>query len=196
MDYKFKKMDEMKRNLLMNSFFITFGIIFAISAQEKTPQIEKNIRVTVNGDKVTVDTMSWTIEKDLDLDFEQEFFTHSDSTHKVTIIKKGNDKQKMITVNTSTDQPGNEMLIETLVDENGDSSVIKTIVIKSQDSEDFKFRFPEVPPVPNAPDFKFITQMKDPLGALLEDSDYEIIDFRKKEKNGVETIRIKRKRKY
>ncbi|MFB6340558.1 hypothetical protein ACE01N_05625 [Saccharicrinis sp. FJH2] len=179
----------MKRNLLFNSLVVTFGVIFAISAQDKTKKVEKNVQVVVKDGKVVMDTVIWT---DVDSDMDYSFAT--DSTVNVFVIKKGDGKEeKIIKINAMHGTPGKEMKIKTIVDGDGDTSVVKTIILSNGFDHDLNFTVPPPPPPP-LPKIKFRTQNYDPLEAVLNDPDYEILDYTKKEKNGVERIEIKRKK--
>ncbi|MFB6317522.1 hypothetical protein [Saccharicrinis sp. FJH54] len=180
----------MKRNLLFNSLVVTFGVIFAISAQDKTKKVEKNVQVVVKDGKVIMDTVIW---KDVDGDMDYSFTT--DSNVNVFVIKKGKGKEqeKIIRINSTGNLPGKEMKIETIVDGEGDTSVVKTIVLSNGFDHDFNFKVPPPPPPP-VPKFRFIEKNSDPLEAVINDPGYEILDYSKKEKNGVEKIEIKRKK--
>lgn len=181
-------MDEMKRNLLINSFFITFGIIFAISAQDKSPKnVEKNVKVIIKDGKVITDTVIRNEINGEDFDF----ISMEDSTVNVLVIKEGPSKKKIIEIRPDKGAE-KEAHIETIVGEDGDSMLVKSFVFSNGFDKEIVFKMPDLPVPPHMPHLKFTTKSSDPVEMLLNDPDYEILDYDKKVRKGVETIKIKR----
>ena len=188
----------MKRNLLMNCLLLAFGVVVAISAQDKTEKkINKEIRVMVKDGKLCSDTLVWTSDSMADMDFISEI--HSDSVHVIKINKSPGQAGKsfFITSSSTGNLPAERIIVEKIEDGEGDSIEVKTILIKQPRMGEFELNVPPPPPPPPAAfhkQFKFKTS-GDPLEELLNDPAYEVLEYNKKEKKGVETIEIKRRKK-
>lgn len=183
-------MDEMKRNLLVNSLLIAFSMVIAISAQEKQKnEMHKQVKVMVNGKVVTdTDSIRWISHDDHSFSMCNDSLVEEIVIMKIDGKPEGSPMKKIYFTNSAKGMGKNEM-VHKMVNEKGDTMVVKTITFDSG-----KHNLLPPPPPPPLPGIKHFGMGKSALEALLNEPGYEVIEYERTEKKGVEIIEIKRKK--